>query len=55
MFLSRKQSIHLDVKIQRFRDDKSTITGNKELKRDKERLQVPIWHVFSNIDKDIEV
>jgi hypothetical protein len=55
MFLLRKQSIHLDVKIQRFPDDKRIITGNKELKRDKERLQDPFWHVFSKPDKDIEV
>jgi len=41
-FFVRKQSIHLDVKIQRFPDDNRIITGNKELKRDKERLQVPI-------------
>ena len=42
MFLLRKQPIHLNVKIQRFPDDKRIITGNKEVKRDKERLQVPI-------------
>jgi len=42
MFLLREQPIHLDVKIRRFPDDKRIITVNKELKHDKERLQVSI-------------
>jgi hypothetical protein len=42
MLLLREQPIQLDVKIQRYPDGKRIVIGNKELKSDKERLQVSI-------------